>query len=43
MYAVILLRETYLIRLIINFGRYFDRDIIRYQFTAVFKFKIFNE
>ena len=42
MYTVILLREAYFIRLIINFGRYFNRDIIRCQFTAVFKPKVFG-
>ena len=43
MYTVILLREAYYIRLVINFGHYFNKNIIRYQFTAVFKFKVFNK
>ena len=42
-YTVILLREAYLIRLVTNSGRYFNKDIIKYQFTAVFKPKIFNK
>ena len=42
MYAVILFREAYLIRLVINFGHYFDRDITRCQFAAVFKPEVFG-
>ena len=43
MYSVILLREVYFIRLIIHSGYYFNKDIMGYQLTAVFKFKIPNK
>ena len=42
MYIIILLWEAYFIRLVINFNYYFNKNIIRYQFMAVFKPKVFN-